>query len=98
MANLKVKVEKLDPIKKRVTVEVPHEEFQKKMDEAYDKLSKTTSIAGFRQGKVPREVLMQKFEGRILSEAAQRFDRRDLSRGAEAGEDHAAGPSRLYGK
>ncbi|MBE9531814.1 MAG: trigger factor, partial [Proteobacteria bacterium] len=69
MANLKVKVERLSPVKTRVTVEVPHEEFKKKLDEAYEKLAKTTSIAGFRQGKVPREVLMQKFEGRILSEA-----------------------------
>jgi trigger factor len=69
MANLKVKVENLDSIKKRVTVEIPHEEFKKKTDEAYEKLAKTTSIAGFRQGKVPRDVMMQKFEGRILSEA-----------------------------
>jgi len=70
MANFKVKVEILDSTKKKLTVEVANEELKTEVESAYEKLAKTASIAGFRQGKIPREVLMQKFEGRILSDAA----------------------------
>ena len=70
MANFKVKVETLDPVRKKLTVEVVSEEVKAEVDNAFEKLAKTASIAGFRQGKIPREVLMQKFEGRVLSDAA----------------------------
>ena len=70
MTNFKVKVETLDPVSKKLTIEVVSEELRKDVESAYEKLAKTASIAGFRQGKIPREVLMQKFEGRVLSDAA----------------------------
>ncbi|MEE9542348.1 MAG: trigger factor [Thermodesulfobacteriota bacterium] len=70
MANFKVKVETLDSIKKKLTVEVLDKEVRAEIDNAFEKLAKTANIAGFRKGKIPREVLMKKFEGRVLSDAA----------------------------
>ena len=75
----------LDPVKKRLTVEVAGEMVKAEVESAYEKLAKTASIAGFRQGKVPRDVLRQKFEGRILSEKCGLGPyRADISRGPES--------------
>jgi trigger factor len=70
MQNTKVTIEAVDSVKQKWTVEVPSEEVKAEVDIAYEKLAKTANIAGFRQGKIPRDVLMQKFEGRVLSDAA----------------------------
>ncbi|HEX5035261.1 MAG TPA: trigger factor [bacterium] len=54
---MKVQIEDISPIKKKIAFEVEPEAYQKALDKAYDKLKKKVSIKGFRKGKVPRSIL-----------------------------------------
>ncbi len=54
---MKVQIEELSPIRKKLSVELPHEDYLKALDKAYQKLGQKVSIKGFRKGKVPRSIL-----------------------------------------
>lgn len=54
---MKVQIEDISPIKKKIQFEVEPEAYQKALDKAYDKLKRKVSIKGFRKGKVPRSIL-----------------------------------------
>ncbi len=53
-----------------LTVTVAKDEAQKEYDELVSKYSKTLAVRGFRKGKVPVSVLIQKFGDSLLSEAS----------------------------
>lgn len=53
-----------------LTVTVPKDAAQKEYDELVTKYSKTLAVRGFRKGKVPTNVLVQKFGDSLLSEAS----------------------------
>jgi trigger factor len=57
MLDLKIQVEELSPILRRVSVEVPPTSVDEALAEAYRDLSRTAKVKGFRPGKVPRHVL-----------------------------------------
>lgn len=44
-----------------LTVEVPVEDFNKALDEAFKKVVKQVQVPGFRKGKVPRKMFEQRF-------------------------------------
>jgi len=48
---MKVHVEEISPIKKKVHVEVPEDHVAKEIDSFYDELKKKAKIKGFRPGK-----------------------------------------------
>lgn len=52
-----VKVEDVSPIKKKLIFDISWMEVKKELDEVYKNVSKKAKIKGFRQGKVPRNVL-----------------------------------------
>src|SRR5262245_8562063 len=54
---MKVTVEEISSIKKKLLIEVSNEEYLEELDEAYKKLGKKVSIKGFRKGKIPRPIL-----------------------------------------
>ncbi|KKI92284.1 trigger factor [Bacillus sp. SA1-12] len=58
---MSVKWEKLEGNDGVLTVEVPAEEFNKALDEAFKKVVKQVSIPGFRKGKIPRGMFEQRF-------------------------------------
>jgi trigger factor len=67
---VKSAVETLNPTRVKLTVEVPFEELQPSLDEAYKKIGATVSIPGFRKGKVPARLIDQRFgRGVVLEEA-----------------------------
>ena len=53
-----------------LTVTVGKDEAQREYDELVSKYSKTLAVRGFRKGKVPVSVLVQKFGDSLLSEAS----------------------------
>jgi len=65
---MKVTVEELSPIKKKLMIEVSPEEVQEEVEKAYQKLSKQVSIKGFRKGKVPRSVLERHYKDQTESD------------------------------
>ena len=58
---MKVDVKKVDATKRELTFEVSKERVTKKREEVFQELSKVAKIKGFRQGKVPRQVLESQY-------------------------------------
>lgn len=58
----------IDPVTVELHVEVPWDRIQKGMEAEFGKLQKTARIKGFRQGKAPRNVIVQLFTKNVREE------------------------------
>ncbi|WP_079530434.1 trigger factor [Halobacillus hunanensis] len=58
---MSAKWEKQEGNQGTLTVEVPVEDFNKALDEAFKKVAKQVQVPGFRKGKVPRKLFEQRF-------------------------------------
>ena len=67
---MSVKVENLEKSMAKLTVEVSAEEFEKAMQNAYQKQKKNISIPGFRKGKVPRQMIEKMYGPGVFYEDA----------------------------
>lgn len=63
-----VSIEKTSNIGRRLTITVPAQEIDNLYARKQNDVAKTASIKGFRPGKVPKPVLMQRFGSAILQE------------------------------
>jgi len=70
---MKVEVENLSKVERRVRIEVPWETIQTELNEAYKALSKRARVKGFRPGKVPRKVLEQLYKKTVEGEVVGRL-------------------------
>jgi trigger factor len=70
MSSLKVETQDLEARQLRMTVEVPGERLQAAMRAAARRLSGTKRIPGFRPGKAPYEIILQKFGEEAVFEEA----------------------------
>ena len=70
---MKVHVEEISPIKKKLNVEVPEDHVAKEIDVFYDELKKKAKIKGFRPGKAPRSILERYFKDYTTGEVVQRL-------------------------
>lgn len=70
---MSVSVERLGDVERRLDVEIPWDEVQGRLEEAYRELRQGVSIKGFRKGKVPRKMLEQLFGKHVVKEVAQRL-------------------------
>jgi trigger factor len=69
---VEAQVEELPDNKVRLTVEVPREDIHHAIEHAADDLAKAAKIPGFRKGKVPRPVLIQRVgKERLYTEAIE---------------------------
>ena len=63
-------VEQLSPSRVKMTVEVPFEDLKPSLDKAYKDIAGQVNIPGFRKGKVPPQVIDQRFgRGAVLQDA-----------------------------
>ena len=69
---MKVQVEELSPIEKKLSVEVENARVAEELTRAYTALSKQVKLPGFRQGKVPRRILEQRYREQVEDEVIQR--------------------------
>ncbi|MDR1193114.1 MAG: trigger factor family protein, partial [Peptococcaceae bacterium] len=67
---MKVNAETLEGNRAKLTVEVPHEDFELSMDRAYRGAVKQLNIPGFRKGKAPRYIVERLYGREILLEDA----------------------------
>ncbi len=70
---IKVAIEEISTVKKRLTITVPKETVKSEIDSAYRNLKSTASIAGFRKGAVPRGVLQAKFGESVMADVSGRL-------------------------
>jgi trigger factor len=70
---MKIQVETLSPVERKVTIEVDPERVAKELDRAYTGLSRRVKLRGFRPGKAPRKVLERQFKTEIEQEVAQKL-------------------------
>lgn len=73
--SLKVEVEDLSPMERKLRVEVPEKVVKHQLDLAYQALSREVKVPGFRPGKVPRRILEQRYresvEDRVIGNLTQ---------------------------
>lgn len=70
---MKIEVETLSPVERRVIIEVPWTTVKEELDLAYKGLAKRARVKGFRAGHVPRKVLEQFYKGAVEGEVVQRL-------------------------
>ena len=65
---MQVSIESLEGLQRKMTVQVPADQFATAFDQKLKQLSKTVKLDGFRPGKVPVSVVKQKYGAQIRSE------------------------------
>src|SRR5512142_2190242 len=70
---MKIEVEALSPVEKKVTVEVDPQRVAKELDRAYTSLGRRVKLRGFRAGKVPRNVLERHFRDDVERDVVQQI-------------------------
>jgi len=70
---MKIQVEKLSPVEKKVTVEIEAAEVAKEIDRAYTALGRRAKLRGFRPGKAPRTVLERNFKEQVEADVVERL-------------------------
>src|SRR5947209_1819723 len=72
MSRMSTTVEELPDNRVRLTVQVPSHDVHHAVEHAADDLSQSVKIPGFRAGKVPRELLLQRIgQQRLMTEAVE---------------------------
>jgi trigger factor len=70
---MKIEVETLSPVEKKVTVEIDPERVGKELDRAYAALGRRVKLRGFRPGKAPRTVLERNFRDEVERDVVQKL-------------------------
>jgi len=68
---MQISVEKRDGLERRMTVELPEEDFEKAVQDRLQQLTRTVKIDGFRPGKVPLSVVKKRFSNEARKEALE---------------------------
>jgi trigger factor len=75
---MKVTVEDIGPVQKRLSVEIPADVVSKEFDSAYKQLKKGANIKGFRKGKAPRSILERHYGPQVESEVLEKLIKQSL--------------------
>jgi len=80
---MRTTLEDISPVKKKMLVEIEAREVNKKLNEAYRDLGKKAKIPGFRQGKIPRQIMERRFGQQVMEDLTQSLIRESLPKAAE---------------
>ena len=69
---MKVQVEDVSSIEKRLSIEVEAALVERELTAAYTNLSRQVKVPGFRPGKIPRRILEQKFRSEVEADVVKR--------------------------
>ncbi len=70
---MKVQVENVSPIERKVSIEIDPERIATELERAYLDLGRRVKLRGFRAGKAPRKVLERSFKDQVESEVVERL-------------------------
>ncbi|CAN5398870.1 trigger factor [soil metagenome] len=65
---MQVSVESTSKLGRRLKVELPSEQIQKEMDTRINRLAKTVTVKGFRQGKAPLDLIKDRYRDSVKQE------------------------------
>ncbi len=68
---MKVNVETVSTVEKKLLIEVPADRVTKELERAYQSLSRNVRVPGFRQGKVPRRILEGRYKDQVEQDVVQ---------------------------
>jgi len=80
---MKVTVEDISPVQKRLSVEVPPDVVSREFDGAYRRLNRDVSVKGFRKGKTPRTVLERFYAPQVQKEVLEALIEQTLPKALE---------------
>jgi trigger factor len=80
---MRVSVEDVSTVQKRLNVELPPEVVAKEIDRACQKLGREVSVKGFRKGKVPKAVLRRLFKEHIEERVIEALIQESLPKAIE---------------
>jgi trigger factor len=70
---MKINVETVSPVERKLTIEVPPERVAKELDKAYLGVGRRAKLPGFRPGHIPRAVLERNFRLEVERDVAERL-------------------------
>ena len=70
---MNVNIEEIGNLTRKITVTLPAESVQAKLDEAYDKLKNEVKMKGFRRGKVPRSIILKHYKDQVEGETGEKL-------------------------
>ncbi len=73
MQNIRVEVEDLTPVKKKLAISVPAETVKKEIDAAYRSIKSTANVAGFRKGSVPLNIIRARFGSHVQEDVTRKL-------------------------
>lgn len=80
---MKVEVEEVSPVQRKLWIEVPFQDVEEKLGRAYRALGKKAKVKGFRPGKAPRSILERLYRKQVEEEVSQDLLRHSLSEALE---------------
>lgn len=80
---LKVDVQTVDALRRRLEVEVPADEVSAEIERTYAQLARSVKVPGFRPGRAPRAVLERLFGDRVRAEVFERLIQQSYSEAVE---------------
>ncbi len=83
---MKISIEDVSSVRKKISFEIPQETVHGELEKAYRNYQKQVQIRGFRAGRVPRQVLENKFGQQIEAEVSSALVEESLARAVK---DHA---------
>lgn len=94
---MKVQVEDVSSVEKRLSIEVEPAVVEKELAQAYLQLGHQVKVPGFRPGKIPRRILEQKFRGEVEADVLHRVQLRAFVDAVKDQKVDAVGEPQLSG-
>ena len=76
---MKIDIEDVDSCNKKIKFEIPHQEYDKKVKQYYQKLGREVKVPGFRKGKVPIALLEKQFGPDVKKEVLSNLISEELN-------------------
>ncbi len=81
-----VKIEEINSVKKKLSLEIPWSEVKRELDDAYGVIGKKAKVKGFRPGKTPRKILEMHYKSQAEEEAISNLVSKSYSKALETNE------------
>src|SRR5512133_1474197 len=89
---MKIQVETISPVERKVTIEVDPDRVAKEMERSYTGLGRRVKLRGFRPGKAPRKVLERHFRGEVENEVVEKIVQQTFAEAVRAESIAAVAP------